>query len=164
MEPLQNAKDKDWQKLKTLHFYFSDPRSHWVHRKANTIKKDEVLLNGLLAQVLSDIAPKPSTTFSFQICPKPKVELGLTDSFYPAPSSSYDITTARNPNSSVAPIRISVSPRWPYKLSVSLCNISVSLRWVIGPTKFAWPILCLLFAKIGLSEFKQSASPSWCLP
>ena len=29
------------------------------------LKGDEVLLNGLLAQVLSDIAPKPSTTFSF---------------------------------------------------------------------------------------------------
>uniref|UniRef100_N1QYE2 Putative anion transporter 2, chloroplastic n=1 Tax=Aegilops tauschii TaxID=37682 RepID=N1QYE2_AEGTA len=26
--PLQNAKDKDWQKLKALHLYFSDPRSH----------------------------------------------------------------------------------------------------------------------------------------
>ena len=29
------------------------------------LKGDEVLLNGLLAQVLSDIALKPSTTFSF---------------------------------------------------------------------------------------------------
>ena len=28
VEPLQNAKDKDWQMLKTLHFHFSDPRSH----------------------------------------------------------------------------------------------------------------------------------------
>ena len=28
VEPLKNAKDRDWQKLKTLHFYFSDPRSH----------------------------------------------------------------------------------------------------------------------------------------
>ena len=28
VEPLQEAKDKDWQKLKTLHFHFSDPRSH----------------------------------------------------------------------------------------------------------------------------------------
>ena len=26
-------------KHKTLHFTFSDPRSHWVHRKANTIKR-----------------------------------------------------------------------------------------------------------------------------
>ena len=28
VEPLQNAKDKDWQRLKTLLFHFSDPRSH----------------------------------------------------------------------------------------------------------------------------------------
>ena len=28
MEPLQNAKDNDWQNLKTLYLYFSDPRSH----------------------------------------------------------------------------------------------------------------------------------------
>ena len=35
----QNAKDMDWQSFKTLHFWLSDPRSHWVHRKANTIKR-----------------------------------------------------------------------------------------------------------------------------
>ena len=28
VEPIHEAKDKDWQKLKTLRFYFSDPRSH----------------------------------------------------------------------------------------------------------------------------------------
>ena len=28
VEPLQDAKDKHWQNLKTLHFHFSDPRSH----------------------------------------------------------------------------------------------------------------------------------------
>ena len=28
VEPLQDAKDKDWLKLKTLCFHFSDPRSH----------------------------------------------------------------------------------------------------------------------------------------
>ena len=28
VKPLQNAKEKYWQKLKTLHLYFSDPRSH----------------------------------------------------------------------------------------------------------------------------------------
>ena len=27
-EPVQDAKDLYWQKLKTLHLYFSDPRSH----------------------------------------------------------------------------------------------------------------------------------------
>ena len=94
--------------------------------KSILLKGDEMLLNGLLAQMLSDIAPKPSTTFSFQICPKPKVKLGPTDSIYPEPPSSYDIATDINPNNSVTQIQISVSPRWPYKLSISLCNISVS--------------------------------------
>ena len=28
VEPLQSVKDKHWLKLKTLHFIFSDPRSH----------------------------------------------------------------------------------------------------------------------------------------
>src|SRR6266496_1949922 len=82
------------------------------------LKGAEVLINGLLAQMLSDIAPKPSTTFSIQICPKHKVKLGPTDSFYPAPPSSYDIATARNPNSWVSPIWISVSSRWPCQRSV----------------------------------------------
>ena len=50
-----------------------------------------------LLKMLSDIAPKPSTTFSFQICPKPKVKLGPIDSFYLAPPNSFDIATARNP-------------------------------------------------------------------
>ena len=48
-------------------------------------------------KMLSDIAPKPSTTFSFQICQNPKLQLGTTGSFYPAPPSSYDIATSRNP-------------------------------------------------------------------
>ena len=70
------------------------------------LKGDAVLLNGLLAQMLSDIAPKPSTTFSIQICQIAKHQLGPTNSCYPAPPSSFDIATARNPNSSVTPIWI----------------------------------------------------------
>ena len=37
--PLKMLRIYIGNKLKTLHFYFSDPRSHLVHRKANTIKK-----------------------------------------------------------------------------------------------------------------------------
>ena len=84
------------------------------------LKGDEVLLNGLLAQMLSDITPKPSATFSIQTCPNPKLKLGPTDSFYPEPPSSFDIAIARNPNSSVTPIRISISPRWLDQFSVAL--------------------------------------------
>ena len=46
----------------------------------------------------SDITPKPSATFSFQICPKLKVKLGPTDLIHLAPPSSFDIATARNPS------------------------------------------------------------------
>ena len=54
-------------------------------------------LMSFLLQVLSDMLQKPSTTFSHPICPKPKVQLGPTDSFYPTPPSSDVIATATNP-------------------------------------------------------------------
>ena len=48
-------------------FWLSDPRSHRVHREANTIKRGPGSDDGLTAQVLRDIAPtkKPK----FHICP-----------------------------------------------------------------------------------------------
>src|SRR3990170_3287912 len=101
------------------------------------LKGDKVLLNGLLAQMLSDIAPNPSTTFSFQICQNPKLHLGPTYSFYPEQPSSYDIATTRNPNSSVTPIRISVSPSWPSQLSVACCNYFGVTEIAIGLTELA---------------------------
>ena len=52
----------------------------------------------LLLQVLNDMLQKSSTTFSFPICPKPKVKLGPTDLIYPAPPSSLDIAISKNPN------------------------------------------------------------------
>ena len=39
--------------------------------------------------------------------------------------------------------------------------ILVSRKCAIDPTEFAWPTLYLLFAEIGLTEFKQSVSPRW---
>ena len=45
-----------------------------------------------LLKVLSDMLQKPSTTFSH------KVKLGPTETVYPAPLSSVDIATARNPS------------------------------------------------------------------
>ena len=101
------------------------------------LKGDDVLLNGLLAQMLSDIAPKPSATFSIQICQNPKPQLGPTDSFYPKPPSSYDIATARNPSSSVSPIRVSVSLRWPCQLPVICCNYFGLTEIATGLTEMA---------------------------
>ena len=51
-----------------------------------------------LLKVLSDMLQNPQLLSHIHICPKPKVKLGPTKTFYPAPSSSLDIATARNPS------------------------------------------------------------------
>ena len=51
-----------------------------------------------LIKVLSDMLQSPQLLSHFQISPKPKVILGPTDLIYPAPLSSFDIATARNPS------------------------------------------------------------------
>ena len=51
-----------------------------------------------LLHVLSDMLQIPSTTFPFpHICPKPKVKLGPTDYFYPAPPSLDVLASTTNP-------------------------------------------------------------------
>ena len=50
-----------------------------------------------LHKMLSDMLQSPQPLSHFQIYPKPKVKLGPTDMIYPAPLSSFDIATARNP-------------------------------------------------------------------
>ena len=52
----------------------------------------------LLLHVLSDMLQNPQLLSHIHICPKPKVKLGPTKSFYLEPPSSVDIATARNPN------------------------------------------------------------------
>ena len=61
------------------------------------LKGDEVLLNDLFAQVLSDIAPKSSTTFSIQICPKPTFQLSPTEISYSEPPSSSALSVGDMP-------------------------------------------------------------------
>ena len=51
-----------------------------------------------LFKVLSDIAPKPSATFSFPHMPKTQSQTQLHDLIYPAPPSSLDIPIVGNPN------------------------------------------------------------------
>ena len=51
-----------------------------------------------LLKVLSDMLQIPQPLSHIHICPKPKVKLGPTDSFYPAPPSSDVIATATNPS------------------------------------------------------------------
>ena len=81
-----------------------------------------------LLKMLSDMLQSPQPLYQIQICAKPKVKLGPTDLIYPAPPSSFDIATARNPNQFNLTDGISVSPRWACKLFVACCNN-------FGPTK-----------------------------
>ena len=48
--------------------------------------------------MLSDMLQNAPLLSHIHICPKPKVQLGPTDSFYPEPPSSVDIATTRNPS------------------------------------------------------------------
>ena len=49
-----------------------------------------------LLKMLSDMLQSPQPLSHIPICPKHKVKLGPTDSFYPAPLSFDDIATATN--------------------------------------------------------------------
>ena len=51
-----------------------------------------------LLKMLSDMLQSPQPLSHIHICPKPKVKLGPTDLIHPAPPSSFDIATARNPS------------------------------------------------------------------
>ena len=75
-----------------------------------------------LLKVLSDMLQSPQPLSHFHICPKPIVKLGPTNLIYPAPQSSLDIATAKNPNQFDLTDGISVSSRWACKLFVACCN------------------------------------------
>ena len=51
-----------------------------------------------LLKVLSDMLQNTQLLTHIHICPKPKVKLGPTETFYPGPPSSVDIATAKNPS------------------------------------------------------------------
>ena len=96
----------------------------------------------------------------FQICPKPKVKLGPVDFIYPAPPSSFEIATSRNPRQFGLTEMSGRSHRvrdanslFPFR------DVSVSPKGAIGPTEFARPTLCLLIAEIVLIGFMQSVTP-----
>ena len=90
VEPLQDAEDKGLAQAQSSGLYIILVIQDHIESigKPILLKGDEVLLNDLFAQVLSDIAPKPSATFSIQICQNPNSPLGPTDISYPEPPSS----------------------------------------------------------------------------
>ena len=93
---------KDWLKLQAQDssFYILVIQDH-IESLGKPIlsRRDEVLLNEFLAPQCLVICSKiPQPLSHFHTCPKSKVKLGPTEMFYPAPPSSLDIATARNPS------------------------------------------------------------------
>src|SRR5215216_3428922 len=93
-------------------------------------------LMACLLKVLGDMLQSPQPLSHFHICPKPKVKLGPTDLIHPAPPSSLDIATARNPNQFSLTDGISHRDGLANSL-LPVVIISVSPRYAIGPTEFA---------------------------
>ena len=99
--PFKTLRTKDWLKLKAQDstFFILVMQDHIESiGKSILLKGDEVLLNGLLAQMLSDMLQNAQPLSHIHICPKPKVKLGPTETRYPAPPRSVDIATATNPS------------------------------------------------------------------
>ena len=101
VEPLQYVKDKELAQAQSsghYTFYFSDPRSHWVHRKSQYCQGGmRCCLMRFLLKMLSDILQNPQLLSHIHIWPKPKAKLGPTDSFYPAPPSFKCHSHSTNP-------------------------------------------------------------------
>ena len=103
-------------------------------------------LMAYLPKVLSDMLQSPQPLSHIHICPKPKVKLGPTETFYSAPPNSLDIAIATNPNqfshtdglvNSLLPIAISRSHRDMQSVPPSvLGQLSVSLITQIGTIEF----------------------------
>ena len=112
-------------------------------------------LMACLFKVLSDMLQSPQPLSHIHICPKPKVKLSPTEISYPAPPSSLDIATARNPSQFGLTDGIPVSPRWNCKLSVAYCDN-------LGPTKLCnWSHrVCLANSLFRL--LPKSVPPSLC--
>ena len=117
--PLKMLRKHIGKSSKTLHFWLSDPRSHWVHRKDNTIKTGWGFDHDLVAQMLSDIAPQILKHFSTFHLSKPlNVHLGPTISSLRTHRDEPIHCHMPNPNFSVQPIWILVSPRWRNQVSM----------------------------------------------
>src|SRR3954467_10267740 len=112
-------------------------------------------LMACLLKVLSDMLQSPQPLSHIHICPKPNFKLVPTDLIYPAPPSSLDIATTRNPNQFGLTDGISVSPRWACKLSVAYCiNFGLTKIWNrYHRVCLANSLLCLL---------PKSVQPSLC--
>ena len=96
-------------------------------------------LMAYLLKVLSDMLQSPQPLSHIHICPKPKVKLGPTETFHPAPPSSPDIATATNPSHFGLTDGILVSPRWACKLSGTDRSSRLDRNVMKGNREFAIP-------------------------
>ena len=90
-----------------------------------------------LLKVLSDMLQSPQPLSHIHICPKPKVKLGPTETFYPAPPSSVDIATAKTLINSVSPMGSRSHRDGLANSLLPVAIISVPPRYAVGPTEFA---------------------------
>ena len=122
--------------FKTLHFWLSDQRSHWVHRKANTIKRGWGFDHELVAQVLEDIALKTLN----HILTSPSIKtLSQTRSH-----QNINIRTHRvNQDRAIKP-----NPR-----------NSVQLRWHSVPPKYSDQVSVTQLFHFGITELNWSELP-----
>ena len=115
--------------------------------------------------MLSDMLQIPKPLSHIQICPEPKVKLGPTDLMHPAPSLETII-------SSVSPMGSRSHRDGLANSLLPIAIISVSPRYAIGPTEFAWPTLCFAYYPnrshrvwvIGQTEFWFYHNPSTLVP
>ena len=126
-------------------------------------------LMACLLKVLSDMLQNPQLLSHIHIWPKPKVKLGPTDSFYPAPPSFTCHSHCQTLSKSVLPIGISVSPRWDCNLSVYVHYQNRSNRvWAIGTTEITMQTSWLTHYQnrshrvcvIGLTEITLCPNPN----
>ena len=127
------------QSSRLYSFYFSDPRSHWVYRKSQYYQGGmRCCLMRLLLKMLSNMLQNPQLLSHIHIWPKPKVKLGPTDSFYPAPPSSDVIATATNPSLSGLTDRdLGLTEMGLQTLCCLLQYFRSHWKLAIGPTEIA---------------------------
>ena len=107
-----------------------------------------------LLKVISDMLQNPQPLSQIQICPKPKVKLGPTDLIHPAPPSSHDIATARNPNRfglTEMALQTLCCPWQFFRTHRNVQSVPSSLLDILSVA---------LLLHFGLTEFMQSVPPS----
>ena len=175
-EVLQDAKDKGLAKASSSRLFilhFSDPRSHWVHRKSQYYQGGmRCCLMSLLLKCLMICSKILSyfPTSTYDLNPKPNSDLPILS--IRRHWVSHVISLCQTLISSVSPMG---SRSHRDGLANSLLPIAMILvlpSYAIGPTEFAWPTLCFTYYPnrshrvwvIGQTEMRLYPNPSTSVP